>query len=588
MKKSRKMLPERQLSNKQDLYTAIKSLITQHPFLSCCLVLVCVLSFGFFATRYTYHTDSLVSEYYDGVKLIAAGRFVAPLLSFVTNWLAFSPFWQTVMMCLFLIIAGLVYAVLIKRESENKFSDEILFCFIMAFISAPLMTGQLTYPNLNIYLSFVLVPLTLWVIRPFDNKITIKRFIAGVLIMIPAIDMYESFAPVFLVSFSFLFLIRYYFGIDREKSTKEYVLFILKRGLFLVGILALAIVIDFAISKIICKLCTGTFEFWYSGNTTSHWLDTTSSFKTSLKKLLCYFIVDCTLATAEYFWSFLYVSGLVFLGFYTIIFAVKNAKKNGVVKTIFGILFFVAMFISSKSLDLILCHPAYVTQMQQIQIFTALAFLIFSFVISKFKYRCLRYAGIAVITLIILLQTQTINNYSVKNQERFDYEDNILTSVCEDLSKMDLKNKEVCFYAPEDYSLPKAFLYKSSTNPIAMSYKKVVFSIWDRTVPTFVINFFNSYFSWVGDFETAEDFLKICSRKNEASTPYLAALPGWSGEHSLTENTFSRKGLKINTVPFNKEKLDAYYKNTEFSNGEKYRIIEDENLITVIFITPMF
>lgn len=43
---------------------------------------VIVLSYGFYATKYTFNLDQLVPEYYDGNVLISAGRWAAPLIHF--------------------------------------------------------------------------------------------------------------------------------------------------------------------------------------------------------------------------------------------------------------------------------------------------------------------------------------------------------------------------------------------------------------------------------------------------------------------------------------------------------------------------
>lgn len=574
------------VNHKISLISETGKFLSAHPFLSIGVVFVCLLSYGFFATRYTYHTDSLVSQYYDGDKLITAGRFVAPLLSFVTNWMAFSPFWQTALLCVFLILAGLLYAMVIKREAERRIPDGILFLFIMAFVSEPVITGQLTYPNLNIGLSFALVPLALWAVDPFRKNISAGRFFAGTLLMAPAIDMYESFAPVFLVCVFFLLLVRLFLGIDRKKSGREYVLFVIKKLLYLIGVLGAAIVLEYAVSKIVCKICSGSFDFWYSGNTTTHWMDTTSSFLTSMKKLLCCFAVDMVLVPTEYFWAFLYTASVLFLGGVTLIFSFRNAKKNGFRKTVMGLLLFFAMFAASKALDVLLCRPAYLTQMQPVQLFTAFSFLTFVFCVSQMKKRAIKTAGLIAAVLVILLQTQTINNYAVKNQERFDYENHILDAVCDDLAARDLAHKSVCFYAPENYSLPNAFQHRSSANPVAAVFRKCVFALWEKTVPSGFMDYLNRYFSWVGIFNTAEDCLQLAARRTQENTPYFPNLTGWYGEQSLTENTFQRKGLTIKTVPGDNKKMETYYNNTSFHKGETYRVIEDNDLITVFFITP--
>ena len=563
----------------------IKRLIMQNPLLFCAVVLVCFLAYGFFAAQYTFHIDSLESSYYDGVTLIGAGRFVAPAIHYITNWLAFSPFWQTVMFCVIFVFAGFVYAVLIKRESGDLISDGALFAFVMVFVSSPLMVGQLTFPNLNIALSFVLVPFAIWVIDPFE-KLSVKRFFAGVFLMTPAIDMYESFAPVFLVSCFFILLIRFYFDRDQIADGKKYYFVFIQRVLYLSALLALAIVIDFGLSKVICKVFTGSFDFWYSGNTSSYWLVTSSSLKTSLKKLICLLTIDLFLTPAEHFWAFLYNAAIVFLGLTTIVFAVKKIKTCGILKSLIGITCFFSMFASSKALDIIMLKTVPLRMMQPVLLFTSFAFLIFANSIDRAKQKPIKFTGVFICGLILLLQTQIMNNFAVNNQERFDYEDHILTSVCDDLSTMDIQNKPVCFYSREDYCLPKAFQFTPSTNPLARYFRSAVFSVWDKLIPQSFIDFLNNHFNSEGTFYTAEDCLRLRTTYTEAEVSYLRAICTWKGQYDLPQNTFERKGLILNIVPQDEEKLSEYYEQTVFSKGEKYRIIEDKDLITVIFITP--
>lgn len=94
-----------------------------------------------------------------------------------------------------------------------------------------------------------------------------------------------------------------------------------------------------------------------------------------------------------------------------------------------GVVCFLAMFASTKALDLILCKPAEVRMLQPILLFTSFSALIFVFYADRSRGRLKRYAGFVFAGLVILLQTQTINNFAVKNQERFYYEDDDLITV---------------------------------------------------------------------------------------------------------------------------------------------------------------
>ena len=567
------------------VFLCIKQLIIKNPFQLSAVVFVCLIAYGFFATKYTYHIDSLESSYYDGVTLISAGRFVAPFIHRITNWMAFSPFWQTVMFCGILVIAGLFYAVLLKRESGNRISDKELFFFVMLFVSSPLMVGQLTFPNLNIALSFVLVPWAIWMMDP-SNKPSIKRFIAGVLLMVPAIDMYESFAPVFFVCCFFVLLLRYYFDRDSDLNGKKYLLVFVQRVLYFVAVITFAIIIDYGLSKIICKIFTGSFDYWYSGNTVTYWFNTSSSLHTSLKKLFSLLIIDLFLTPAEHFWAFLFDASFVFLGVTTLAVSIKKVKKSGILKCLIGISCFVLMFAFSKALDIIMFKTAPLRTMQPVLLFISFAGLIFAYSVGRIKSKQIKSIGVFVCLLILLLQTQTLNNFAVRNQERFNYEDHILTAVCDDLCKMDIQNKNVCFYSPKDYCLPKAFQFTPSANPIAKRFRAAVFSVWNKLMPASFIDFLNRYFESEGPFHSAEDCLRLRITYTEAEVSYLHAIAAWKGQYDLPKNTFERKGLILNIVPQDEEKLDAYYEQTVFGKGEKYRIIEEGDLITVIFIKP--
>lgn len=579
-------------SGSRTLYTEVRRLVRSNLLLTSLTVLVCVLAYGFFATRYTYHTDSLEMAAYEGVYLIGAGRFVAPALHCLTNIMAFSPFWQTVIFCVILLLAGFVYAVLIRRESGNLLPDGALFAFIASFVSAPLMASQLMFPNINIGLSFLLVPLALWYVDPFSSAPSFKRFLIGVLIMTPAIDMYESFAPVFLVCVCFMLLLRFCFRRDNGKNGREYVLFLLTRGVYIIGILACAILLDFTISKIICRIFTGTFDFYYVGTTYSHWSDTTSSFVTSLKKLFCYLVIDLFLTPAENLWAFLYTGSLAVLFVLIAAVAIKNAKKNGVIKTIVGVLCFFGMFASTKALDFILYKPALLRQMQPVLIFTPFVIALAVFYLCKLKLKPIKTVGILLVCFVVLLQTQSINNFSVKNQERFDYEDRLLSDVCDDLIKMDIRNKQVCFYAPEDYKLPSAFQLHPSANPIAVGFRKAVYAAWDRFIPSAFMGFLNRYISYFGPYEKAEDCLRLRQVISSPESPYLSMLGMKGMAYRLQKETLLRKGLDLDIVLDNKEYHDEfskqYYSNTVFEKGERYRIEETDDMIQVFFISPDF
>lgn len=129
------------------------------------VIVALILAFGFKATHFTYHIDMLIFDYYSGNVLIGAGRFSAPIISFLTNWMQFAPFWHTAMMILILFFSGLVYTVLFKTNIPN-ISDYASFSFWVVFATFPILSYQLTCPILSVVLPFLLIGISLWLLFP--------------------------------------------------------------------------------------------------------------------------------------------------------------------------------------------------------------------------------------------------------------------------------------------------------------------------------------------------------------------------------------------------------------------------------------
>jgi len=150
----------------RELIADCKKYVTAHKFFTYVIILEACLAYGFHATHYSFHIDSLVSEYYSGTALISAGRFSAPLIHYLTGLMNFAPFWQTVVMGIILIAAGLLWGIVYKKASGKLLSDSAVFAFWSIMITFPIMYEQLTYPNITIALAYAIVPVVIYILLP--------------------------------------------------------------------------------------------------------------------------------------------------------------------------------------------------------------------------------------------------------------------------------------------------------------------------------------------------------------------------------------------------------------------------------------
>ena len=129
------------------------------------LLITLILSYGFYATHYTFHIDQLVSDYYNGTTLIGAGRWAAPLIHWLSNWMNFAPFWHTAVMAILLFFSATAWVILFRDVSNGHLTVFASIGFSVFFVSFPVLEAQLTYPVLNIALSYLLVPVSLWFVE---------------------------------------------------------------------------------------------------------------------------------------------------------------------------------------------------------------------------------------------------------------------------------------------------------------------------------------------------------------------------------------------------------------------------------------
>ena len=455
--------------------------IKRRPLFAVFAALNLVAAYGFFATHYTFNLDQLVSESYNGTVLISAGRWSAPLIHMFSNWMEYAPFWHTLAMMFLLYLSGLVFVVLFEDAANGQLKDSALFVFWLIFPTFPMISEQLTYPILNIALAYLLVPVVLWLLRKtiFDKTIQFSSIVIALVFLIVSIDMYESFAAVFLVGICGIALLRSLFAPNNDTVSQSSVIhdcvglfFVLLRAVL---VLLVVIAADFCLSKMVCLISTGSFDFWYNSNTSTSWF-ARGGLLDSLVWLFREALAHYVLLGAGDLAVFLFDASVIIGGIVLIVLSVKR-------RSIFPILIYCFLLLAVISLCIVEgAAPLYRTE-QTIPIFVGFVFLLlYQFLSSK---RLIKYFVVVVFTVIVFNQTQTINRYSIQNYERYMYEVDLMRDIGESLRQYDTHNKPVAFVQnSEAQILPKVFSVPHKTeHPVLKKYRQIMCSFWDWLLP---------------------------------------------------------------------------------------------------------
>lgn len=435
----------------------------------CILVVIAeIMAFGFHATHYSYHVDMLVEEYYNGTVLIGAGRFSAPLINYLTNWMQFAPFWHTFLMAVILFVSGLIFGLLLKEASKDNLSDAAVFVFWIVFTTFPIVAYQMTFPILSVVLPYLLVGLALWLFLPIINlkKVPFKNSIGIVALLTISIDMYESHATVFLTMWFSILLVK---SLISKKEKFNYILSSVKA----VICLAISIVLDFAISKLVCKIFCGTFDFWYSKNTSIVWLEdpVVDCIKWIFREIIAQYIIAGTSNYSVFIFDIAVIVGFIT----TLIVSVK--KRNA-----WCVILYIGAAVSSLSLAIVTGLAPLYRMAQALPIFVALFFAIIIKLLPEKSFTKGLIWG--VVGIIVLNQTLFINRYTVLNYERHQYENHILLEISKDLQSYDIDSKPVLFIVNYNAEFPD---FESTPldlgNPLTQKYKNIMYKIFDKVIP---------------------------------------------------------------------------------------------------------
>ena len=529
------------------------------------VVITLILSYGFYASHYSIHIDQLMPEYYNGSILVGAGRWATPLIHLLTNWMNFAPFWHTALTAIILFCASVAWSVLFSVVSGDKIPQSAQIAFGTVFVSYPVITAQLTYPVLNIVLAYVLVPVSLCQLYLgfADKKHLVKRLVISLLALIPAVDMYESFASVYLVGFFASLLLFFYYDNRTTAGIKDYLVL----AAMAVGLLLAAVIVDLIISKLVNLVICGTTKFWYEPTTKIYWLS-----GAPIKNLVRFIVMMFT--------SFVIGSiSLPFLLMFlvTVVIGTTGAVLLSVKKrSLFPACIFIILCLSVVSLPLLIGRMVEFRQMQTLSVFVA--FVIMLLFLYCRQNKKLHIVISCVLVVIVLNQTKDINNYAVDNFERHTYEISLLQDIGKELLEYDTQSKPVVFSA-ENYQLPESLRHsKNEPNLIMTQYRKYSALLFDNVLPK---RFYDKVRGYGYVFRSSEELADQIADSFTAYTSYI----GWAYNDNYLR-VMQRLGYSLQSCSA-EQKAEARKMVVANDPTSRFRIIENKDVILVqIMTTP--
>lgn len=548
-----------------------------------CVALAMLLGYGFYICSYTVNIDDIFTDFYNGGRLIAAGRFTGWLLQLFTGFLTYSPFFTMALGVMIYYVAGLVYAVVLNRASGHRLSAAVQFVFWLVFVTYPIIAEQMVYPIIHLLaLGYLLVAVSLHLFMEFRSSRQWSLLCPAIIAMVLTIDFYEAFASVYLTLLMALCLVKFGYAEAPEEMTFKYYLKLVMQAL---ALLVCAVVVRQIIAIGFMYGWYGTGKSGYSGNSSLYWF-AIGPFDCAFWLVRTLFLKYCWAGIA-YFPIFVFVLACL-LG---LLLSLGRCRKS---HSSLPFLLFAALFLSAISLNIVLGLATNYTMAQALTPFVA-------FVIAWGYQRaescpvCSWLAGL-LIAVLVLNQVKSLNTWSVINYKRCQYEMGIVDRIGVELvARYPVKDKPVVFLgAPTAPHLPAVWQQENENNQVlARLFRKGCLRLSDALLPRkYLQNIGGFYNQNITNADELYDYVKTTRCCSSASVSYLSwtkGYPSWFGKYEKYEpyghtyGLFQDKGYDFVHCPVETyEKYKDAYKSFPAYPLEGY-IQEKDDAILVNF-----
>lgn len=405
------------------------------------VLITALLSFGFVVTHSSVNIDTLAyNRYFEEGELLAQGRFTAPLINKIFNVMNFNPFFVDTIAVILLITAAVLWCLLFKKVSKNRFKDIVYTIFACVFLSYPLICEIFTYTpaSLSIGLSYCLTAFALIVgyeLMVNKDKKILRLSIQTVLLCL-AVYLYESFAAVYLCGIFMIFIIEYVYNKENFKFLE-----LLKKGLMFILPLIVAIVLGRVIIAVIWRV----FDITESENAEKTIIYLKFGIIGGIKNLVKTFIGSYVLTATYYLPLTVLAISFVIL----VILAIKDSIKN---KSCIVLLLFVGLCVSTLALSIVQGMASPYRTCQTFAIFISFAFMIgVQDVLEKSKFKVLNGILIFIVFTVVFYQAKELHRQFYINYMRYENEKNTIVTIGNELIRNHDTSKPVYFVGSYGY-----------------------------------------------------------------------------------------------------------------------------------------
>lgn len=395
------------------------------------LVCVTIAGYGYIINHFAIGIDDLTRPRYIESENIAQGRFSGTAIDFIFGFTEYKPVWEDLLSIIFMFIAGILAAILLKRITKNSFHSSIYTFFACFFVTFPIINEIFLYggSGLNIAIGYSLTIVSLIIFERFFDTKNYFLLIPCVLIWIFNISLYESFMLVYSCFVCGIMMIRHIVADEiipcnnpefkeelRKRQTAKKIF--TEIGWY-VGVLFVSVILEFIISNAVIRILGITASTGEASNMVS---------SVNIKNTVFYIFTHFICA------SFKYLPISIF-SLCVIIGAIITIKATVKRKHAFYVLYFFGMNISIVALSLL---RSGVTLYRNIQCMSVFCGIILVIVLQKYLDTKIKWKRILTITLasvLIVCQTFDLAKWFYVDYMRSEEEKAVMISVGNDLKQ---------------------------------------------------------------------------------------------------------------------------------------------------------
>ncbi len=422
----------------KDYISEIKDLFKNRKYLYT-IIFIAILSYGFVVTHYAIGVDDLCFDrYVNGTYILSAKRWGTWLLYNVLNISEFSPFWLDFLTATGIVIIAILVSAFIKKETKEKnIIPYIVFSGV--FISSPIINNFFMYQSTNLAIVVSNMILIVCGMLIYYNHFKVKNkwmfIIIGFVMTIP-ISMYESCAQTFIV----FILMTVYIKVSKEKLKAKDMIYYL----FISMMCLLISIISYEILGSILLYILDYFNIKQTNHAADDVFWTNPyimQFPMQLKLELFGMIMSdkfgayCNSAKIIIFAivSILAISAMV----------VKGIKEKQVSK----ILIVLAMILTNFILIFMQADILFRMQFSWILTIAFEVYIIYD-AVCKSKIKWTRYIAMAIVILLIVIQSRQLNQLFYNDYKRYEKEKVLANEIAIDLVReTNYKEKYIVYYS---------------------------------------------------------------------------------------------------------------------------------------------